>query len=341
MAVDQPTSRRDDEGFGFDDVEDGWNWLVDRIDHFQRRHRPLAFVWGVFKRYLEDSGNHFAALVSYYAFFSIFPLLLVLVTTLGIVLADHPELRQQIIDSAVAQFPVVGEQIAENSLDGHGILLAAGLIATLYAGLRAIDALQHAMNTMWNVPQYRRPNILKRKLRDLAVVGVLGLGVIAATVASGVGAFVPMPALGRTFSLVGTAAVNVAVLLMMFRLLTNCPLQIRRTLPGALLGGLSLMGLQVLGGVYVRDVVQEAGDTYGVFAVVLGLLTWVAVQARIVIVGSEVNVVWDDHLWPRGMSNRDPTDADLRAYRLSTERESRRAEHTDASGMPARPLDPA
>jgi uncharacterized BrkB/YihY/UPF0761 family membrane protein len=114
-----------------------------------------------------------------------------------------------------------------------------------------------------------------------------------------------------------------------------------RILPGAVIGGLALMGLQVLGGVYVKEVVQQAGDTYGVFAVVLGLLTWVAVQARIVIIASETNVVIDDHLWPRGMSDRDPTEADLRAYRLSTEREARRAEHSDPLGMATRPLDPA
>jgi inner membrane protein YhjD len=341
MATDHPGRGGDHARFSFGDVEHGWNGLVDRIDRFQRRRRPLAFGWAVGKRYLEDSGNHFAALVSYYAFFSIFPLLLVLVTTLGIVLADHPALRQKIVDSTVAQFPVVGQDITERQIDGHGIVLALGLVTTLYAGLRAIDALQHAMNTMWNVPQYRRPNILKRKLRDAAVVGALGIGVLGATAASGFGAFVPMPALGRIFSVIGTAVVNVAVLVLVFRVLTNCPLEMRRLWPGATLGGLALMGLQVLGGVYVRDVVNRASDTYGVFAAVLGLLTWVAVQARIVLVASEVNVVVDDHLWPRGMSTRDPTEADLRAYALSTEREARRAQKGDPNGLAARPLDTA
>jgi inner membrane protein YhjD len=341
MAMDHAGPQPDDRGFSFGDVEGGWNGLVDRIDRFQRRRRPLAFAWGVAKRYTEDNGNHFAALVSYYAFFSIFPLLLVLVTTLGIVLADHPDLRQRIVDSAVAQFPVVGQDIADREIDGRGIVLVLGLLTTLYAGLRAVDALQHAMNTMWNVPRYHRPNLLKRKLRDVAVVGVLGVGVIGATVSSGLGAFVPMPALGRTFSLLGTAAVNVGVLILVFRLLTNCPLGVKRIVPGALLGGMSLMGLQVLGGVYVRDVVKDAGDTYGIFAIVLGLLAWVTIQARIVLIASEVNVVISDHLWPRGMSNRDPTPADLLAYRLSTEREARLKEEAAHMGMAARPLDTA
>jgi inner membrane protein YhjD len=341
MTTDVPSAQRPEQGFSLEDIERPWNWLVDRLDRFQRRHRPLALVWGIWRRYSEDSGNHFAALVSFYAFFSIFPLLLVLVTTLGIVLAGEPGLRDDIVNSAVAQFPVIGEQITENAIDGHGVVLVLGLLTALYAGLRAVDALQHAMNTMWNVPQYRRPNILKRKLRDVAVVGVLGGGVLGATVSSGLGAFVPMPVVGRIFSLLGTAVVNVGVLLLVFRLLTNCPLELRRILTGAAIGGLALMGLQVLGGVYVRDVVKDASDTYGVFAAVLGLLTWVALQARIVLFASETNVVVSDHLWPRGMSGRMPTEADLRAFRLSTEREARRAEHTDPMGMPARPLDTA
>jgi uncharacterized BrkB/YihY/UPF0761 family membrane protein len=179
---------------------------------------------------------------------------------------------------------------------------------------------------MWNVPQYRRPNILKRKLRDVASVGALGVGLLGATVASGVGAFVPMPSVGRAFSLLGTVVVNVGVLVLMFRLLTNCHLALKVLLPGAILGGTALVGLQVVSGVYVRTVVTDASDTYGTFAAVIGLLTWVALQARIVLVSSETNVVLHDRLWPRGMSGRDPTEADLRAFEHLTAREARREE---------------
>jgi YihY family inner membrane protein len=341
MAQDHPSAPPSQSGFSLDDVTRPWNTFVDRLDRVQRRHRPLSFVWAVWKRYTEDSGNSFAALVSYFAFFSIFPLLLVFVTVLGIVLKGNDQLRDDIVDSAFAQIPVIGKQLKDNaeSLNGHGLVLALGLLTALYAGLRVIDALQHAMNTMWNVPQYERPNVLKRKLRDLAVVGVLGLGLIGAIVASSFGAFFPLPVAGRIFSLIGTAVVNVAVLILMFRLLTRCSLEIRRIWVGAVLGGLSLLGLQVLSGVFVRDVVNRASDTYGTFAVVIGLLAWVSLQARIVIMASETNVVLDDRLWPRGMSDRDPTEADLRAHRLSMEREARRAQRTATTGATARPLD--
>jgi membrane protein len=329
-------------GFSFGDVERGWNWLVDRVDRGQRRHRPLALVWSIWKRFMEDRGNQYSALLSYYTFFSIFPLLLVMFTTLGYVLSGHPGLQDRIVNSAIANFPVIGTQVTQDvrSIQGHGVVLALGVVTSLWAGLGVVDALQHAMNTMWNVPQYRRPNILKRKLRDLAVVGVLGAGILGATVASAVGAFVPMPAVGRAFSVLGTVAVNVGVLMLVFQLVTGCHLELRRIWVGATIGGTALVGLQVLGGVYVRNVVQKAGDTYGVFAVVIGLMTWVMLEARILLLSSEVNVVLDDRLWPRGMSNRMPTEADLRAYQLSIEREARLKQEAAELGMAFRPLDP-
>jgi membrane protein len=342
MTTDVPSPEAPSPGsFSIDDVAEPFYRLVDRLDRVQRRHRFLALPWAIWKRYSEDRGNHFAALVSFYGFFSIFPLLLVLVTILGYVLADHPDLRDRILNSAVAQFPVIGTQITQNvqSLDGHGIVLAFGIIAALWGGLGAVDVLQHAMNTMWNVPQYRRPNILKRKLRDLVVVGVLGFAVLGTTVASALGAFVPMPSVGRAFSVLGTVVVNVGVLILMFRLLTNCPLALRKILPGAVLGALALVGLQVLGGIYVRNVVKDASDTYGAFAAVIGLLTWIAVQARIVLLTSETNVVLNDRLWPRSLSGRDPTEADLRAYHYSTAREARRAESVMPPWEQAQPLD--
>jgi YihY family inner membrane protein len=343
MATDQASGRAGDPGFSLGDVEDGWNWLVDRIDRFQRRHRPLAFGWGVWKRFMEDRGNHYAALLSFYTFFTLFPLVLVLVTILGFVLVDHPGLRDDIVNSAVGNFPVIGDDIRDRAagLHGNGFALAFGILTALWGGLGAVEAFQHAMNTMWNVPHYRRPNILKRRLRDLAVVGVLGVGVIGATAASAVGAFVPMPAVGRAFSLLGTVVVNIGVILLVFQLLTGCHLELRRIWVGATIGGTALVGLQVLGGVYVRNVLQDASDTYGVFAAVIGLMTWVLLQARILLLASETNVVLDDHLWPRGMSTRMPTEADLRAYRLSTEREARVMEEAAQKGMAARPLDTA
>jgi membrane protein len=113
--------------------------LVRAVDDFQQRHRWLAFPVAVVKKYGEDQAGHRAALLAYYGFFSLFPLLLVAVTVLGFVLQGQSDLGQRIVDSAVAQFPVIGDEISgtvsQSRLRGSGLALAVGLGLALWGGL--------------------------------------------------------------------------------------------------------------------------------------------------------------------------------------------------------------
>src|SRR4051794_39026102 len=100
--------------------------VLNRLDQFQRGHRPLALAVAVFKKFGDDQAGNLAALIAYCAFFSIFPLLLVLVTVTGFVLAGNPELQQRLLDSALSQFPVIGDQLRTNigAYKGSGLALA-------------------------------------------------------------------------------------------------------------------------------------------------------------------------------------------------------------------------
>ena len=60
----------------------------------------------------DDQGNYLAALMTYYGFLSLFPLLLMASSILGFVLQDNPELQEKILDTALSQFPVIGDQLA-------------------------------------------------------------------------------------------------------------------------------------------------------------------------------------------------------------------------------------
>src|SRR6476660_5855500 len=125
-----------------------------RLDGFQRRHTWLGFPLGVIYKFLDDQGGYLAALITYYGFLSLFPLLLILNTVLNFVLANDPELQKQVLESALGQFPVVGAQLANpESISGNGVALAIGIIGTLYGGLGVAQAAQHAMNTIWRVPR--------------------------------------------------------------------------------------------------------------------------------------------------------------------------------------------
>jgi membrane protein len=288
----------------------------ERIDALQQRHRVLAFPYAVHKRFTEDRGKHFAALISYYGFFSLFPLLLAFVSLLGVVLRGRPGLRQDILDSALGHFPVLGTQIAADKtnggLTGSGWALAFGLAAAIWAGLGVVYAAQDALDTMWNVPRVERPNFLVKRLRGLAMLAVVGAGTIAGSAVAAVATQLnDLAWLARVATALGTIAVNAASLLLGFRLLTVARKPWRVLLPGAIAGGVVLSLLQSLGGWYLTRVVAGASDTYGTFNLVIGLLTWLALQARIVLYAAEVNVVHAHHLWPRTMADDDPLNKEI------------------------------
>src|SRR5688572_6485701 len=267
----------------------------------------LAFPYAVHKRFIEDRGKHYAASITYYAFFSLFPLLLSFVAVLGVVLRGRPGLQQDLIDSAMGQFPVIGKDIATQNLSGSGWTLAFGLVAALWAGLGVVYAAQDAMDTMWDVPGGERPNFLIRRLRALPMLGVVAFGPVAGSAVAGIATQLDeLPGVARVATAAGTLAVNAASLIAGFSLLTVAKQPWRALVPGALVGGTALLAVQVGGAWYVERVLADAGDTYGTFAGVIGLLTWLALHARITLYAAEINVVRVGRLWPRALMADDP-----------------------------------
>jgi len=129
--------------------------IADRVDHFQQRHRSLGFPLAVRKKFSDDQAGNLAALIAYYGFMSIFPLLLVLVSVLGIVLANNTHLQQDVLNSALTEFPAIGTQLRTNvhSLGRSGLSLAIGLAGTFLGARGVANAVQNAMNQVWEVPR--------------------------------------------------------------------------------------------------------------------------------------------------------------------------------------------
>src|SRR5262249_40325680 len=104
------------------------------------------------RKYSEDQVGYVAAAIAYYAFFSLFPLLLVFTTVLGFVLDTRGHLYRSLIDSALGQFPVIGRQLHTHSLSGSAFGVAVGVVLWLWAGTRVFMAAEDAMNRLWDVP---------------------------------------------------------------------------------------------------------------------------------------------------------------------------------------------
>ena len=289
---------------------------VQRIDLWQRGHRWMAFPFGVMKKFGDDKAGSLAALIAYYSFFSIFPLLLAFTTILGRVLEGNPDLQKQLLDSALGQFPVIGDQLSQNpdGVPGSGIALAVGLAGAVWGGLGAVMAMQNAMNGAWNVPLRQRPNFVKSRLRSLAMLAVFGMGVVALTVASSAVAAAPdIPVLGNVLAFAVAFGLGFLLYLAAFKLLTDADIGWGDLVPGALGGALAWAVLQVVGSAFVQRIVKGAESTAGVFAVVIGLLSWLYLLAQLTVMAAEINVVKREHLWPRSLSGRDLTDGDQRA----------------------------
>ena len=162
--------------------------VTERLDGYQRRHRWAGFPVAVIYKFFEDQGPYLAALITFYGFLSLFPLLLLLASVLGFVLQGNPDLQQRILDSALSQFPVIGDQLSDpQGLQGSGAAVVIGGLVALYGALGVAQALQNAMNVAWSVPRNRRPNPVKARLRSLLLIGTAGIAVLATTILSALG----------------------------------------------------------------------------------------------------------------------------------------------------------
>jgi membrane protein len=283
-----------------------------RLDAFQRRHPSLAFPVAVQKKFGDDEGGNLCAMLTYYGFLSLFPLLLVFFTVLGFVLDGNAQLQHDLRTSALANLPIIGDQISTNvtSVQGSGIALVVGLLFSLWGGLGVANAGQDAMNRVWGVARARRPGFLPRVLRSLALVGTLGVVIVVSTLLSAAAGYMSGNVGYRVLALVVSIAVNVGMFLVIFRVLTARHLSVPVMLPGAVLAAVAWEVLHFFGGVYVSHALKGMSQTYGMFAIVLGALAWIFLQARVVVYAAEVNVVRADRLWPRSLVSVAPQDAD-------------------------------
>jgi membrane protein len=295
------------------------------LDGLQRRNRAIGLFIAVIYKYLDDQGGYLAALITYYGFLSMFPLLLLLSTVLNFALAGNVELQQHVLNSALGQFPVVGNQLTDpRGVSGSGFGLAVGVIGTIYGGLGVAQAAQNAMNVIWRVPRNSRPNPLRGRIRSIRLLLVVGLSILGTTILSALGAsaeaFGASVGVGLKVLFVALSlVVNAAVFTLGFKVATSRELSWRQTVPGATAAALAWQILQFFGTGYVGAVVKHASVSNSVFALVLGLIAWIYLEAVVVVLAVEYNAVRALKLWPRALltpftDNVELTSADEAAY---------------------------
>lgn len=278
--------------------------IIRRLDAWQQRHDWSAVTFATIKKYGEDQSGYQAALLTYYGFLSLFPLLLVLTTLTSLVAGNHPDLQRQIIHGTTAYFPVLGSQLSShvNSLHKNGLALLIGIVFTLYGARGVADVFRHGTQAIWRVPKAQRGGFPRTIVNSLGIIVVGGLGFIAASIFTGLAAAAGH---GLAFRLL-SVAVNLFILFWLFTFLLNVCLprhvKAKEVRSGALAAAAGLIILQALGGYLLRLEVRRLDALYSYFAVALGLLFWIYLQSQLIYFAVTLAAVRAQRLWPRRIS---------------------------------------
>ncbi|HEX2015266.1 MAG TPA: YhjD/YihY/BrkB family envelope integrity protein [Solirubrobacteraceae bacterium] len=295
-----------------------------RFDRLQQRRRGLGFAIAVIKKFADDQAGQLAGLMAYYAFLSLFPLLLVFVTALGFALQGDPGLQRSIESSAFSHIPVLGTTIRHNvgSLHGSGLALGLGTLLALWAGLGVTQAAQSAFNRVWNVPFRQRPDFLRSRLRGLFVLLLLGGLIVVSTGLTALAHSTEVASLSGLWGHVISAVVNVLLFVTAFRLLTAQQVAMRELVPGIVLAAAFWQLLAELGTSLISTKLRYASDLYGTFGLVIGLIAALYLAAQLTMLAAEINVVRARRLWPRSLF-APLIEGDRRALRSSATVEER------------------
>src|SRR5689334_13069549 len=125
--------------------------LILWLDGWQRRHALAGFAYAVIKKYGDDEAGNRAAIITYYGFLSLFPLLLVLTSVLQLLFRSESHFRQRILTDLDQYFPVVGNQLQSNIHSPHkaGLTLIIGILITLYGARGGAVAFSNSLNHIW------------------------------------------------------------------------------------------------------------------------------------------------------------------------------------------------
>jgi YihY family inner membrane protein len=314
-----------------------------RVDAFQQQHTSLAFLYGVTKKFGDDNAGTLVSNLAYSAFGAIFPLLLLLVTVLGLVLSHSKSAYNAVLHSTLSQFPVIGPTMVDpNHIHaiqrGSTVALVISLVMLLWGTTGVAQAGLFTMAQVWNLPGPERPNYPKRLARSFGFLAVLAAGLIVTTFVASFGTFGHHnPALGIVGEAVAVV-INIGQYFLAFRVLTPKTVETRQLLPGVVIGGIAWTILQAFGGYLIGHDLKNANAVYGTFGLVLGLLAWIYIGVEISIYAAEVNTVLARRLWPRGMVQPPLTDADQRSLSLQATQNQRRPEQKVSVSFSEEPM---
>lgn len=263
-----------------------------QVEKARARWGVVDIVVRTFKRFGEDDGGSYAAALTYYTFFSIFPLLLFSVAAVGYLTFGNDVLQEKLIGSGLRTVPILKDALTPNGIkiiqESRNSLALTGLVLALYSGSGVVVALQHALNRIQHEDD--EPNFIQKRLRSLMWLGILGVGAVASLALSTVVGFAPGP-LATTMSLVGALVLNTGLFATSFKFLPAKSRSWQEVLPGSIVAAVGFEILKVAGTAYLARGEATRSDTFGAFAAAASLLIASYLIAQVILLAAEVNEV--------------------------------------------------
>lgn len=263
-----------------------------QVERARARSGAFDVAFRTFKRYSEDDGGPNAAALTYYAFFSIFPLLLFAGAVLGYMTFASQAIRDQILEGAVNSIPLVRDALDPRNLeaiqDRRQTLALTGVVLALYAGSGAVVALEHALNKIHRVPT--EPKWVGKRIRSLKFLALFGTAAVLSVALGTVASVVPS-GLGAAAAMVGGLAVNIFIFASAYKFLPNVDLSWSDVLPGAIAAGIAFELLKIFGATYLAGGESARSATFGALAGAATLLVASYLISQVVLLAAEVNAV--------------------------------------------------
>ncbi len=291
--------------------------ILGKLDDFIQRHKFLSLPYSVQKKYSDDQAGYQAALVTYYGFLSLFPLLIVAMSLTQLSLLHSAHLKAKIITALNKNFPIVGSQLQNSVHSNHkaGIALIISVLITIYGARGVAQAFQSVMNHIWQVPMYKRGGLINN-LKSIILVIFLGVGFIVSGVLSSYFTAPHSNIWLRIAAFIVSLLLLTLILMVVFKLSLSIRRKLREFFSGALTAAIGFQIVQAVGGFLITHELKKLSSLYGTFAVILATLFWIYLLARIILYATEIDTVLDLKLWPRSLTAYRLTPADQRALKM-------------------------
>jgi YihY family inner membrane protein len=273
-----------------------------KIDAFQQKHPVSAFPIAVAKRYGDDKVGKQAALITYYGFLALFPLLLIFITVIGIIVSGDPVMQDKINHQVFQIFPALGNDLQGNvhTLKGSGIALVLEILILSYGARGLANSLQEAFNHVWHTDKTIGSNFIVDNLRNISMMISVAVGIVVGTVVTYAVAHGIDLGLGTTVLLtLINLAVTILLFLAVFRLGTSSHIKTSSLVLGAIISGIGLLIIQHFGNLIMAHELPRLRGTYGSFALALGMMFWIYLQAQIIMYALVITAVRVQKDWPK------------------------------------------